>query len=111
MDDGPGFSFVQVITTTETEEDARRIAEYLVRERMVACAQVSGPLTSYYWWRGKLEVSREWQCKAKTVRGLARRVIVAVKAMHPYELPQVLCLPMVDVLEEYGQWIHDSTAT
>ena len=57
---------IQVITTTETEEDARRIALALVEGRLAACVQVLGPIASTYRWQGKIETAAEWQCVAKT---------------------------------------------
>lgn len=62
--------FISVQTTFNSKEGAQKIAEAIVRRRLAACAQVSGPITSTYWWEGKLEQSEEWVCTAKTRKEL-----------------------------------------
>ncbi len=62
--------YIQVVTTTERREDAERIARALVEQRLAACAQVSGPITSTYRWQGEIETAQEWQCRAKSRRDL-----------------------------------------
>ena len=57
--------FVQIITTCERVEDAKKIGEELVKRRLCPCAQVSGPISSIYWWEGSVEKSEEWYCIAK----------------------------------------------
>ena len=57
---------IQVFTTTENEDDARRIAKDLVEKRLVACAQVIGPIGSTYRWKGKIEEEQEWLCILKS---------------------------------------------
>ncbi len=64
--------FIQVITTVETREDAERIAKAMVESRLAACAQVAGPITSTYWWKGRIEDATEWQCLLKTRGGPVR---------------------------------------
>ena len=63
--------FIQITTTTETEEDARRIAHELVSRRCAACVQVVGPIKSVYRWQGNVEESTEWRCDVKTITLLA----------------------------------------
>ena len=65
---------VQVVTTTEKEEDAARIARVLVESRLAACVQVLGPVTSTYRWKGAIETATEWQCWAKTRGDLFEQV-------------------------------------
>ncbi len=103
--------FIQVITTTETEEEARKIAEYLVREHLAACAQVSGPITSFFWWEGKFESCREWQVRAKTLKERYGEVEAAIKQLHSYSVPQIIAIEVVDILEEYGDWIRQSVSS
>ncbi len=99
---------LQVITTTETRDDAEKIAHFLVKEKLAACAQVSGPITSFYWWQGQIESSGEWVCKAKTLRGKYIEIEKAVRKIHPYEVPQIIALPVTGVLEDYAMWVKES---
>ena len=61
---------ISVQTTMNSKEGAQKIAEAIVRRRLAACAQVSGPITSTYRWEGELEQSEEWVCTAKTRKEL-----------------------------------------
>jgi periplasmic divalent cation tolerance protein len=99
---------LEVITTTETEEDARRLARELVSRRLVACAQVSGPIRSYYWWNGSLEEAEEWRCVMKTMSYLYTRVEAAIRELHPYTLPQILAVPVQTALAEYMAWVQEN---
>ena len=71
--------YIQIVTTTARREEADRIARMLVEERLAACAQVSGPITSTYHWQGKIETSEEWQCRAKSRLDLWERLDAAMK--------------------------------
>ena len=101
---------IQVITTTETEEDARRIALALVEARLAACVQVRGPITSTYRWEGKIETGGEWQCVAKTRADLFARVEEAIVGLHPYEVPEILAVPIVAESRSYAQWLDQQVA-
>ena len=59
--------FLQIVTTTECQKDARRIADLVVKKRLAACVQIVGPVTSVYRWQGKVESAQEWQCQIKNV--------------------------------------------
>jgi periplasmic divalent cation tolerance protein len=98
--------YIQVVTTTETEEDAGRIARLLVEERLAACVQILGPVTSTYRWKGAIETSREWQCVAKSRRGLFAEVEKAIRRVHPYEVPEILAVPLVAGSEGYLEWLE-----
>jgi len=102
---------IVIVTTTEKKEDAEKIAEQLVKKRMCACAQVSGPINSWYWWEGKVESSEEWQVKLKTVAEKYGEVEEAIKAIHPYDLPQIVALPVANALKAYTDWVVDNLDT
>ena len=101
---------IEVVTTVETPEDARRIAQALVESRLASCVQVRGPITSTYRWQGKIETAEEWQCVAKTRRDLYDRVEEAIAALHPYEVPEILALPIVAESAAYRQWLDAETS-
>lgn len=101
---------IEVVTTVERPEDARCIARALVESRLAACVQVRGPITSTYRWQGKIETTEEWQCVAKTRADLYARVEQAIVGLHPYEVPEILALPLVAESASYGQWLDDQTA-
>jgi periplasmic divalent cation tolerance protein len=101
---------ISVVTTTGSKEEAARIAEHLVEQRLAACVQIAGPITSMYRWQGKVEVAEEWQCWIKTREELYARVEAAIKASHSYEEPQVIALPVVAGSAGYLRWLEDETS-
>ena len=102
-------SFIQVFTTVEKREDARKIAEVVVGRRLAACVQVVGPIGSTYWWKGKVEDAEEWLCLMKTRKELYGKLEAAVKSVHPYEEPEIIALPIVEGSEGYLRWIEENT--
>jgi periplasmic divalent cation tolerance protein len=104
-------AWCQVTTTLPDQETAARLANLLVQERLVACAQVVGPISSTYWWNGAVEHSAEWYCYLKTTMtrldGLKRRL----RELHPYEVPELIAVPLVDGDQQYLKWIEDSVGT
>jgi periplasmic divalent cation tolerance protein len=102
--------FIQMITTTDDEELARRIADSLVEKRLAACVQILGPITSVYRWKGKTETTREWQCLVKTSIDRYGEVEAAIKAIHSYETPEIIALPITAGSLEYLGWLRGEFA-
>ena len=102
---------IQVVTTTARREEAERIARDLVERRLAACAQIVGPIASIYRWQGKIETDEEWQCWCKTRAELFPQVEAAIRALHPYELPEILAMPLVAGSERYLAWLEAETTT
>jgi periplasmic divalent cation tolerance protein len=100
-------TYLQVTTTTETKEQAERIAQYLVETRLAACVQITGPITSIYRWKGKVENAQEWLCLIKTQDDLYGKVEAAIKSLHPYETPEIIAVPIVKGSKEYLKWIDN----
>ena len=98
--------FIQVVTTTATQDDAQAIADALLARRLAACVQVGGPITSTYRWQGKVETATEWQCVAKTRLELYPVVEAAIRDLHPYETPEILALPVLAGYEKYLAWVQ-----
>lgn len=104
-------SFIQVSTTTENKEDAQRIVQYLVEQKLAACVQITGPIESTYRWKGKVETASEWLCLIKTRDDLFEKVHDAIKNMHPYETPEIIALPVIKGSKEYLKWLNDELKT
>ena len=102
--------YIQVVTTVERQEDAETIARTLVEARLAACVQVLGPIASTYHWQGSIENSREWLCAAKSRASLYARIEEAIRKVHPYQVPEILALPIVAGSESYLRWIDQETA-
>ncbi len=100
-------SYIQVTTTTETKELAEKIAYSLVEAKLAACVQITGPITSIYRWRGKVENIQEWLCLIKTQDDLYNKVEATIKSLHPYETPEIIAVPIIKGSKEYLRWIDD----
>jgi periplasmic divalent cation tolerance protein len=103
------MKFVLLYVTTANRAEARRIGQILLRERLVACVNLLGPVESQYWWQGKLEVGKEWLLLAKTRATLATAVIRRVKALHSYTTPCVVTLPLQKGNPDFLKWIAAET--
>src|SRR5438132_428617 len=101
--------FITVQTTIDSKEGAQKIAEAIVGKRLAACAQVSGPITSTYWWQGKLEQSEEWVCTAKTRKDLYHALEQAIRENHSYDTPEIVATQIVAGSTSYLNWIEDET--
>jgi len=101
--------FITVQTTIDSKEGAQKIAEAIVHKRLAACAQVAGPITSTYWWEGKLEQAEEWICTAKTRKELYSELEQAIRENHTYDTPEILAIPVVAGIKSYLDWIVNET--
>ena len=101
--------YIQVFTTVEKREDAERIASTVVQHRVAACAQIVGPIHSIYWWKGIMEKAEEWLCVMKTRQDLFPALEKAIKSAHPYEVPEIVALPIVAGSKSYLDWIGEET--
>ena len=100
-------SYLQVTTTTETKEQAQTIAQHLVETKLAVCVQITGPITSIYRWKGKVENAQEWLCLIKTRDDLYNKVEAAIKSQHPYETPEIIAVPIIKGSKEYLSWLED----
>jgi periplasmic divalent cation tolerance protein len=100
----------QVTTTLPDRETAHRLGRRLVEERLAACAQVVGPVSSVYWWQGEVESAGEWYCHLKTTASRVEDLITRIRELHPYETPEIVALPVAEGDEAYLRWIADSVA-
>ncbi len=101
-------SYIQVTTNTETKEEAQKIAQYLVEQKLAACVQITSSMESTYRWKGKIETANEWLCLIKTREDLFEKVEAAIKKLHSYETPEIIAVPIVKASKEYSIWLEDS---
>ena len=100
----------QVTTTLPDRDAAHRLGRRLVEERLAACAQVVGPVSSVYWWQGEVESADEWYCHLKTTASRVEDLITRIRELHPYETPEIVALSVAEGDEAYLRWIADSVA-
>ncbi|MFA7384152.1 MAG: divalent-cation tolerance protein CutA [Desulfurivibrionaceae bacterium] len=97
--------YIQIATTVATEKDAEAIAGLLVEQRLAACVQVIGPMTSHYRWQGKVESAGEFLCLVKSSAALYPEIEAAIKAIHPYEIAEIVAVPIIAGSKEYLAWL------
>jgi periplasmic divalent cation tolerance protein len=100
-------SFIQVTTTTDNKEEAEKIAQHLVGEKLAACVQILGPITSTYRWKGKVETAEEWLCLIKTKENLYPEVEKAIISLHSYETPEIVAAPIIKGSSGYLDWMDE----
>ena len=100
---------VYVIFITAPSGKGEELARRLVEERLAACVNVVRGVRSIYWWRGKVEVDEEDLLVVKTSADALERLVKRVKEIHPYEVPEVIALPVEHGLPEYLAWVVEET--
>jgi periplasmic divalent cation tolerance protein len=97
---------LQVTTTLSSQEEAERIGRTLVEERLAACAQVVGPITSFYWWNTEIERASEWYCHLKTSDEQYSALEARLRALHSYATPEIIAVPIERAATEYSAWVQ-----
>ena len=99
-----------VFTNLPDREAAIELAHGLVERRLAACVNVLGACTSVYRWNGALEQADEVPVMLKTRAARYPEVEAAIRELHPYELPEIVAVPVVRGLPEYLEWVAEETA-
>lgn len=100
---------ILIITNFPDRKTASALAEALLGQQLAACINILGPCTALYRWQGNIESAEEIPVLVKTRRQNYDRVEQLIKLMHPYELPEVIVVPITGGLPAYLQWIADET--
>jgi periplasmic divalent cation tolerance protein len=100
-----------VLTNLPDRASAERVAEALVIQRVAACVNVLAECASIYRWEGKLEHASEVPLLIKTTRAAYPKLEDALRKLHPYELPEIIALPVDTGLPEYLNWVVQETQT
>lgn len=95
-----------ILTQMPDHASAHALARALVEERLAACVSVGAPVESLYHWRGEIETAQEVPVVIKTRAGRYPAVEAAILTRHPYELPEILAVPLQHGLERYFDWIR-----
>ena len=99
--------FIAVLTTVASEEQAKAIAQALLEAKLAACINLF-PIQSYYTWQEKINCDREWQLIIKTRFALFSQLTATIQALHKYEIPEIIALPIVEGSQSYLQWLKNS---
>ncbi|UOE18793.1 divalent-cation tolerance protein CutA [Thermobifida halotolerans] len=100
---------VRVEVTAGGREEAQTLAEEAVDAGLVACAQVSGPITSVYRWEGRVHTDEEWRIVFKTADDRLAELTAHLVDRHSYEVPEIVAVPVEGGNPEYLDWVTEST--
>jgi periplasmic divalent cation tolerance protein len=96
---------IVVLMTAGSCEEAEQIAQTLVADMLAACVNVIPGITSVYRWEGQVQRHREWLLLAKSRQDVLDELIQRVQALHSYDVPEIIALPLVGGSEEYLRWV------
>ncbi|MGQ9617798.1 MAG: divalent-cation tolerance protein CutA [Candidatus Aminicenantia bacterium] len=101
--------FILVITTIPDAEKGEEIAKKLVEERVSACVTVIPAYASFYWWEEKIERQQEFILFIKTKSSLYEKLENMILSLHPYTLPEIIAIPIVEGSKSYLNWLKKET--
>ncbi|MEW6408529.1 MAG: divalent-cation tolerance protein CutA [Nitrospirota bacterium] len=101
---------IVIFITTSNKEEAGKIANILIEERLAACVNIVERVRSIYRWKGEICDEAESLMVIKTKRGLFDKLSMRVKEVHSYTVPEIIALPIIEGSEEYMNWLITETA-
>jgi periplasmic divalent cation tolerance protein len=101
---------IVAFVTCGSEEEALKIANALVEERLAACVNLISPIRSIYRWEGKIWDEKEWLLVIKTQKKMFDDLEKKVKSLHSYSVPEIIALPIVEGSPSYLDWLSEMTA-
>ncbi|HEX6445593.1 MAG TPA: divalent-cation tolerance protein CutA [Streptosporangiales bacterium] len=100
---------LRVETTVDSPDTATQLARRVVEARLVACAQVAGPIASTYRWEGAVTTDQEWLVVMKTAADRLDELVEQLRSAHPYDVPEIVATPVVGGNADYLHWITTET--
>ncbi|MDP9237538.1 MAG: divalent-cation tolerance protein CutA [Chloroflexota bacterium] len=104
----PMDEYCVAMTTCASDEDAQRLCTVLLEEQLAACVQVV-EIHSHFVWKGGQQSKPEKLLLIKSRRALYSKIEAALQSAHPYETPEIICLPVIQGAAPYLSWINDVT--
>jgi periplasmic divalent cation tolerance protein len=103
------YRYIVVMITAPSSAVGERIANTLLEKKLIACANILSPVLSLFTWEEKLNRENEVMLVCKTRLALLDQIIPVVKAIHPYQVPEIIALPLLDGAKDYLDWIEEVT--
>lgn len=104
-------SILLVLCTCPDEDSARQLSGFLVQERLAACVNIVNPISSIFAWQGKIDAERESLLLIKTTERAYSALEQAIKQQHPYDVPEIIAIPIQQGSADYLNWIRENTCT
>jgi periplasmic divalent cation tolerance protein len=96
-----------VFVTAANKAEAEKISQALLNDHLIACANIVYPVTSFFWWQGKIDRAEECLMVLKSRRDLFGELAEKLKGLHSYEVPEVLAVPIIGSSSAYLGWMHE----
>lgn len=104
------YNYLVVFVTVKDPDEAQKISQGLLEQKLIACANILSGVKSLFWWEGKVDQADEALLVMKTQKKLFSGVVKAVKSLHSYSVPEIIALPIVAGSEDYLKWVSESTS-
>jgi len=101
------MTYIIVFMTAGSKEEAAKIVRALLEERLIACANIMDPVSSVFWWQGKIEEEKEALVIMKSHESIFKKLSQRVTELHSYEVPEILALPIIEGSLSYLDWMKD----
>lgn len=100
--------YIIVLVTAKDKKEAEKIAQGLLKAKLIACANIITGAQSLFWWQGKIDKAQEVIMVLKTKKSLFKEVSAKVKSLHSYETPEIIALPIVNGSKDYLKWLDSN---
>jgi len=101
-------NLIMIMITSGSEQEAKTIIEKLLKNRLIACGNLIGPISSSFWWKDCIETSKEYLILLKSRNNLFNEIEREVLRLHSYEVPEIIVFPIIDGSKDYLKWINTS---
>ena len=103
--------YIVVLVTVGNKKEAKKITDKILNERLAACVNAVPNISSHYWWKGKLQSSKESLLIIKTNKNLFEKLKKSIKKIHTYTVPEIIAMPIIAGNKDYLSWIDESLKT
>lgn len=99
---------IVVLVTAKDAAEAEKISGHLLRQKLIACANIVKGVKSLFWWEGKIDSASEVLLVMKSRKAVFPKIVKEVKANHSYQVPEIIALPVVAGQKDYLSWVKES---
>jgi len=96
---------ILISTSFDDRQQAEKLLAILLQQRIVACGQITGPVSSSYWWKGSITTATEFVLSMKTIMAHYDLVESTIQTNHPYEVPEIIAVAISHISDDYRDWI------
>lgn len=100
--------YIVIFITASNKEEAEKIANKLVENKLAACVNIIDNVQSIFWWEGKPDSAKEALLVIKSNKSRLSRIIKLVKSLHSYKVPEIIALPIIAGDKNYLKWLDES---